>query len=148
MVVEAAVKYSLPIAGLLAMLKAESNLNPKAARYGTWPDVSFGYSQLTVQTAASYGIGDGSDTPINIANVREKLFDRKTAIDVGARHLSGCYAAADAAGWASRNISRDLAALVIYNAGWLPPLDSRWWITWTGNVTNYTAALKWVESLL
>ena len=82
LVQDTAAEYGIPVVGLLALLKAESDLNPTAERWGTWPDVSFGLGQTTVQLAASYGIGDG--TPASADAVRRALFDRATAVRLAA----------------------------------------------------------------
>ncbi|MCL5264153.1 MAG: lytic transglycosylase domain-containing protein [Chloroflexi bacterium] len=139
LVARAAEKYGIPVVGLLAMLKAESGLKRKAARYGTWPDISFGYSQLTVQTASGYGIGDGQNTAENIAAARNTLWDRETAIDVGAHHLSGCYGQAD---------GDTLQALIAYNSGQPQPEGNWYWQQWAGNIASYKAALKWAQEIL
>jgi hypothetical protein len=147
-VARAAEKYGIPIVGLLAMLKAESNLNRTAERWGVWPDISFGYSQLIVLTAAGYGFGDGSNTAENIAAVRDALFGRETAIDVGAHHLSGCYGQADQYDYGAMGLSHDLAALTIYNAGHLPLAGDPWWERWAGNIVNYAEALVWAATMV
>ena len=124
------------------MLQAESGLNPYAERYGVWPDVSFGYSQIIVATAAGYGVGDGSNTQANIAAVREALFDRATSIDLGARHLAGCWARAE--GYEPH----DLQALVAYNSGRPRLPDDPYWTEWAGNVRAYQSALEWARGVI
>ncbi len=77
-----AAEYGIPAVGLLALLKAESNLNPHAARQGIFPDWSYGLGQLTVGLAESYGIGDGTQAswPALVA----ALQDRHRAIALAA----------------------------------------------------------------
>lgn len=130
---------------LLAMLKAESGLKRTAAREGSWPDVSYGYSQLTVSTAEGYGIGNGEDTPSNRANVREVLFDRATSIDMGARHLSGCVLRAAEDGYVEDELL--LEALIAYNSGSTHPRGDWYWTSWPGNVRNYQFALEWAKEV-
>lgn len=130
--------YGLPPALLLAMLVAESGNpktgepNPYAERWGDWPDVSFGCVQMTVQTAAQYGIGRG--LPRDAMTVRQALFDRELAIDLGARHLRKKY---DLAGgdW--------LQSLIAYNAGIPHPEGDWYWVHWKANVVRYQESIKW-----
>jgi len=130
--------YGLPPALVLAMLVAESGNpetgkpNPYAERWGDWPDRSFGCAQMTVQTAALYGLGRG--TPSDTDTVRKALFDRELAIDLGARHLATCY---DLAG-------RDwLGALVCYNSGQVHPVGDWWWVQWRANIVRYQGSIAW-----
>lgn len=66
----------------LAGAIAESALNPDAARFGTWPDVSFGLFQQTVKYADE---GDHSASPENIALIRRLYSDPAHACDVAAK---------------------------------------------------------------
>lgn len=136
---DAASTYDVPLVGLLALLKAESGLNPHAERYGAWPDVSFGLGQQVVAYAP---FGDGSDSAENIAFVRDKLFDRATAIQIAAAHLKSDYATAKAAGDDSV-----LGGLVVYNCGHYPVLGGDYWTRYAGNVENYKMALAWAEQV-
>ncbi|MDA8186858.1 MAG: transglycosylase SLT domain-containing protein [Dehalococcoidales bacterium] len=169
LVSRAAEQRGIPIVGLLAMLKAESGLRRTAERWGDRSrdavehigdvdylrglladlrrrgiglDVSFGYSQLIVSTAGGYGIGDGSMSVDNVLAVREALFDRTMSIDVGARHLSGCYSQADGYD------EQDLQALLAYNSGSPQPQGNWYWQRWAGNIASYEAALQWARELL
>jgi hypothetical protein len=86
---EAADRYNLPPQVLLAQGIAESNLSETAARYGTWPDVSFGLWQQTVAYAPC---GDASASPGNVAYVRERFTtDIPYAADVAAKQLGYYY---------------------------------------------------------
>jgi hypothetical protein len=61
---QAAHFYHLKVAGLFAIIASECSLNvtsPTCDRYGTWPDWSHGSCQATVETAAEYGIGNGTE---------------------------------------------------------------------------------------
>lgn len=138
----AAKQYSVPISLLLGMLKAESGLNPKAARYGEWPDLSFGLCQLTVATAKSYGLGDGSFAAANILAVRDALFQRDIAIDVGARHLAGCYERA------ADYPERELQALIAYNSGSPQPEENWYWQKYQSHIASYRYALSWAKEIL
>ena len=146
---------------LLSLLIAESGLNPHAERFGTrtqeaqryiisgdwaglehiinltWPDISFGLSQLTVSTAASYGIGSGSKTAANCIAVRRVLFDRWTAISLGARHFARSIAAVVR----FQDPEPVLAALIHYNSGAYQPRGNWYWERWTGNIYTYRQAL-------
>ena len=89
-------------------------------------------AQMTVQTAALYGIGRG--IPADAQLVARALFDRELAIDLGARHLATCY---DRAG-------RDwLGALICYNSGQVHPEGDWWWNRYRGNITRYQGSIVW-----
>lgn len=124
------------------MLIAESGLNPEAARYGNWPDVSFGLSQITVATAAGYGIGDGTRSGENIAHVQARLFDRVASIAVGSQHLALCWHQARA------YEDRELQALICYNSGSPQPEGNWYWHHYPGNVANYRRALEKAAQML
>lgn len=128
---------------LLAMLIAESGLNPYAARYGTPPDVSFGYSQLIITTAAAYGIGDGSYTEENVERVRDTLFDRETSIRLGAAHLKWTY-------YVARLYpeERELQALICYNSGNVQERGNWYWQRYGSHVAAYQEALLRAEEML
>lgn len=121
---------------LLALCKAESGLNPTAAREGVWPDVSYGPGQICVATAASLGYGDGSNTAANRALVRDLLTNWAMGLDATARLLADCVRRADG-DW--------LGSLVCYNAGHIPPPGDPWWTRWAGNVASYQRALAWAK---
>ncbi len=127
------------------MLGAESGLNPFSRRYATWPDVSGGLSHLTIQTAAGYGIGDGSNTAENIEAVMEILCDRQRAIDLGGQHLAAAYrAVTDHLG-----SSTDLEALAYYNAGTYSFHTAYWEDPATRpNVDNYQGWLDRADEIL
>ena len=134
--VEAAANtHGVPAELLLALCQAESGLDPKASRYGEWPDVSFGLVQCTVQTAAGYGLGDGSNAPDNVANVRASLYSRPVALDIGARILAECLAETGG-DW--------LMALRRYNGGsW--GLTAEYAAAYPGNIATYQRALEWAR---
>jgi hypothetical protein len=73
---------------LLAVVMSESGINQFSQRLGYWPDVSFGYTQLIVQTLATYYSGcGGTDTALNRACARSYLFDGARSVDLGAHIL-------------------------------------------------------------
>jgi len=177
--VEAAAKtHHVPQVALPAVLQAESGLNPTAERWGDRTadavsqiddtvylnkliidldlrgldaDISFGMSQITVGTAAAYGIGNGIASVVNCLEARSLLFCRKTAINAGAQHLQKCYTVVDRCPldlWPQLSEDRDLAALVVYNAGHLPDPRNTWWTRWAGNVASYQRALEWAKGIL
>jgi hypothetical protein len=156
-------QYGIPAVALLAMLRAESGLDPHAQRWGRWPDISFGLCQITVQTAEHFGIGNGTNTLQNILAVRAALFDRATAIDVGARFLASCMKTAGRAPPAliarclenaigsARSRPVDvliMGGLVVYNYGSLPGPSDSYWMTWQANVKNYWDALMWAHEVM
>lgn len=125
------------------MLRAESELDPRAQRWGEWRDVSFGMAQTTVATAGGLGIGDGGNTAENIAFVREYLLDREHSIKAGADVLAWCWQQA-AGAWCGQ----DLGALVTYNSGWVREPASPYWATYAANVGRYQKARDWAGSIL
>jgi hypothetical protein len=148
------------------MLKAESELGPFAERYGLrtaeakralamqdWPtyqalileaasDLSFGMSQITVGTARGYSVGNGESTIANVLNVRQALFNRANAIDLGARHLAGCWARAE--GYADRS----LQAVLAYNSGSPQPEGNWYWVKYAGTIRRYQQCLQWAHGIV
>lgn len=135
----AAERENVPLVVLLAMLWAESNLTRTALRQGIWPDWSAGMSQITVQTAARYGLGDG--TPASWGLVQEALFDRETSINLGARHLAQCWRQAERWG------ERELQALLAFNSG-TPQTPGNWyWEHYASHIARYQQALTWAQRI-
>jgi soluble lytic murein transglycosylase-like protein len=148
MVQDAAKEYNISQVVLLAMLKAESGLNPNAIRRGVWPDISSGFSQICVATAGGYGIGDGSDSQENIESTLAALCDRATAIDLGARHLSMCL---DSVNEQMPGLSQDeweLQGLLTYNSGGTQPRGNWYWSRYADNVSNYLGCLAWARGIV
>ena len=104
-------------------------------------DLSFGLCQMSVPTAGLYGIGDGRNTPANIARVRALLAGPAVALDVGAWRLSGCVDAA--------TLTTDpmLQALICYNSGSIQPEGNAWWLRWAENVRRYRDAIAWARNV-
>ena len=85
----AAARFGLPPRVLVAQAIAESDLHEQAARFGQWPDVSFGLWQQTVAFAP---FGDQSDRPDNIQGCRDRLCsDVVFAANVAAEQLARFY---------------------------------------------------------
>lgn len=137
-----AFNYGIDPVFLLGMVHAESALNPYAARYGRWPDVSFGYVQMTVLTAGGWGIGDGSNTEENIALVRDYLFDRDRALDIGAHYLANLLANAPKG---IPTTERWIWCLARYNGGPNAEYDW-WWQKYASHIAAYRRSLAWAES--
>jgi hypothetical protein len=144
---DASTRYDIPAFVLAALCKAESGLNPAAAREGVWPDVSYGLSQMTVATAAGYDIGDGSDSSANRAVVKALLLDRRTSINLGARHYAGNVAFVRARHPGESGDALWLNALRVYNGGGGALDNPDWERRWGGNVANYRAALEWAHEV-
>ena len=153
-----------PIA-LLALVKAESGLNPYAERYGTrtqeflqrllWYkrgdhsqaqelqailddvgyDISFGLGQ---QIIAYHYAGDHTTTLENVLAVRKQVFDNpaENLEDAAIRLARGKVRSFDNT-W--------LGAMVVYNAGSDKRNDDEWFARWKGNVASYQAELDWAE---
>jgi hypothetical protein len=105
------------IQGLCGLIDAECKFNTHACRYGEWPDVSAGYSQMTVSTAAGYGLGDGSAAPANVEYVMGALQDRETGISLAARHYQMCLGVVDGMQPRPTGDERLIMALRYYNGG-------------------------------
>lgn len=161
---------------LLACIEAESSLVPYAERWGDrtrdarfalhdpvklgqiiadlearglGADLSFGYGQMTVQTAAGYQLGDGSNRVENVLHVRQALFNRELSVNVTAAHLHLCQRSVEQKpDHPVVRADKALASLVRYNAGWLPPPDSDWWRVWSQNVARFKKALRWARGLV
>jgi hypothetical protein len=80
-----ALQYGEAPVEILGGVIAESALNPDAARYGVWPDVSFGLLQQTVKFADE---GDHSDSAVNIDLIRRLYSDPVHALDVGIKKFA------------------------------------------------------------
>lgn len=165
-------RHGVPARGLLACLKAESNLNPSAARWGDrtfeaeanldnpdrllalvadlelrglGTDLSFGMGQLTVGTARGYGIGDGSNDLANIFAVRTALFDRGRAIDLAAQHLAGCQAAAQTDYPDAAGDDLIILTLRAYNGGAGYGLTEDYAKHFVAHIASYERALSWAN---
>lgn len=152
----AAKQCGLDAVHLLALLIAESGLNPHAERWGRetqaaktalanedWPllmaiigragaDISFGYSQRIVQF---HDYGDRSHSLNNVLAVRSHVFANPAA-DINAA------AARLAAGIARSLDGSILGGMVVYNAGSDRRNDPAWLRLWAGNVASYERALE------
>lgn len=146
MLKSAADAASIPLELALACAIAESSLNPKATRTGAWPDISFGYGQ---QIVLYHYLGDHSNTPSNIAAVREGVFaDPQRNIDDMCLRLASDLQRVQNVDLGPVDGDPLLAALVVYNAGSFHPAGDPWWGTWAGNVRNYRGALARAREML
>lgn len=169
----AAEMYGVPLVALVAMPEAESSYYPFAERWGDrtndvrrmlhnraelaaliedlerrglGADISFGYAQIIVSTAAVYGIGDGTNSVSNVLHVRERLFDRRLSIEIGARHLAAQYPKVPT----ELRGEWSLQALIAYNSGSPQPRGNWYWRhpVYKNNPLAYQRALKWAEQLV
>ncbi len=160
-IIAAATKHNLDPIALLALIKAESGLNQKAERWGSftgnaqnaielgntdmlqsiidhvWPDISFSYSQRIV---LYHDQGDHMPTVENCLAVRDYVFTHPDE-DLGA-----------AADRLARAILRSsdgsvLGGMCVYNAGSDYRDDPVWVKRWGGNVASYQSAITWAEAL-
>ncbi len=138
MLERAATEAGIPLKLLLAGVIAESGLNPHAERYGVWPDVSFGYSQIIVM---SHWAGNHLNTPENIEAVRQAVFaDPQCDLSEMATRLAGCLETARQSNLEKIGGDELLGALIVYNAGhW--PTEGWWWSRWGSNVDSYEVGL-------
>ena len=159
-VMAAAVQARVDEYELLALLYAESGLNPYAERWGTWttaakenieqgdrdnllyvinqvwPDISFGYSQRIV---LFHTLGDRNPTVENCLQVRSEVFADPVADMQAAAHRYWAYLRHETCDGTA------LSAMIVYNAGSDRRSDPDWNRMWSGNVANYQAALNWAE---
>ena len=146
MIEQYADQYSIPLVGLLALGQAESGWRRTAERWGIWPDVSFGSTQITVRLAAAYGIGDGTEASALV--VRDALFDRETAIRLGADYYAQGLARAAAMFSGLEGDALLLQGLIAYNSGSPQPEGNWYWQDWSGNIASYRAALVWAHGIV
>jgi len=163
MLLAAIVGTGVPVDTLYAGMIAESELEPRAERWGrqtetalsyiqaddmqalqwlldsVWPDVSFGYSQRIVKY---HWAGDKTQTVKNVMAVRQAVFDDpEKDLRQMALHLDWCRTQTEKRPLDRVNGDRELGALVCYNAGHYPSLHSNWWTTYGAHVSRYQAAL-------
>lgn len=131
--------------GLLALLWAESNLNPWAVRQAVWPDWSAGMAQISCQLGPLFDVGDG--TPSSWPAFKAAMLDRATSIDCGARYYASKLADLRAAHPDLGGDTLMLAGLIRYNGGPWPIED---WYTrlYPSNLARYEQGLEWASSLL
>lgn len=146
LVQDTAAEYGIPAVGLLALLKAESGLNPNATRKGVWPDWSVGLGQCTVQLARSYGIGDG--TPSSWPAVVAALCDRAKSIRVAADYYRFCLHNAEGDDPSLSGDAYLLGGMYAYNAGHYPPPGDSYYTAWASNVASYKVALAWAHGVI
>jgi hypothetical protein len=133
----AANEAGIPMELLLATAIAESGLNSHAARYGVWPDVSFGLMQRIV---LFHYWGNGSNTWENIQAVKDYvLANPEEDLLQGAIKLRSCL---DRAG------GDVLQALIAYNSGSVQPEGNWYWERYAGNIAGYRAALEKAKEML
>lgn len=141
-----AAQAGIPLALLVGCGIAESGLNTTAARYGVWPDVSFGISQTIV---LYHYYGNHTNTTSNITAVRDYVFAHPDVdIDHMAQHLAGCLVTIR-----GRDLSRvggdaNLAACVVYNFGSYPDTNNGYWTTWAANMNRYRNALTQAATMI
>jgi hypothetical protein len=136
----------IPLELALACAIAESGLNPKAARYGAWPDISFGYGQ---QIVLYHYLGDHTNTPENISAVRDAVFaDPQRNLNDMCQRLASDLQRVQGVDLSPVGGDQLLAALTVYNAGSWHKAGDPWWQAWAGNVRNYTGALARARDML
>ena len=141
---QAAMDADLPLVLLLTVAKAESNFDPNAFRNGVWPDVSCGGFQQSVAYGLADNIGNGSNTPANIALCRQELADWTVATNVATRNLKPRYLSAQFAQFSGDDLI--LATCSSYNSGSVQPFGNWWWQS--PQFHNYRAALTWAQGVL
>ena len=156
----AAERHGLDPIHLLALLHAESGLNPRAERWGAYTptakaaiaredwtqlawvivqagfDISFGYSQYIVPY---HYAGDRTRTVDNCLAVRQHVFNHpEEDIDQAAAKFVSCFAHPSCDG-------TPLSAMVVYNAGSDRRDSTTWMYYWRANVESYQRSLEWAE---
>lgn len=138
----------IPLVGLVALIHAESGFDPTAVRRGAWPDVSAGYSQMTVQTAAGYGLGDGTDDPTNVEAVLGALQGRETGIRLAARHFAMCLSVARQRFPSASGDELLLLGMRAYNGGTDYGLTDDYAVKYAANLASYGRALELAHMVL
>ena len=140
---EVADRYAFPPRVLVATGIAESALSAQSERRGTWPDISAGPWHQAVAWAAGYGLGNGSNTPENIAAVFAVLkTDLARAADIAGQQLGRWWTQEQDGprtlgryNWPAHglignpnrpNIERAWAASAAYVGGTEAPMPDRW----------------------
>jgi hypothetical protein len=127
--------------GLIALIHAESGFDPHAVRRGAWPDVSAGYSQMTVQTAAGYGVGNGSADAANVESVLAALQDRETGIRLAAANYATCLGVVDRQFPGVSGDERLILGMRAYNGGAAYGLTDDYATKFASHIASYRAAL-------
>jgi len=138
----------LELAGLIGLIHAESAFNPFAVRRGVWPDVSGGFSQMTIQTAAGYGLGDGSATPANVDPVLDALCDRETGIRLASEHYAMCLGVVDAQMSRLEGDERLVMGLRAYNGGTAYGLTPEYASAYPSHIAAYEQAVALAHQVL
>lgn len=166
----AAEAAGIPARLVLACAIAESELNPRAERWGrrtdearaaiaagnrtalngivgrAWPDISFGYGQRIVKY---HYVGDGSRTLENVLSVRQYVFDHPEE-DLAKMASFLAQKLAQAAGGDLGPCGGDvlLGALVAYNCGHYPKPGERYWLERSTTVARYRDGLERAKAAL
>jgi hypothetical protein len=144
-------RYGIWPVYVLAVVMAESGGNQYAARWGVWPDVSFGLMQVTTSTLTGYYSGCGYDNYC----AQRYLNDANTSVYLGARILSD-YKAMTGVGypalWECYNAGPGSCNSPYY-AGFLPPpkkkhFPAKKWRAFTHKVPYRVGGKFRVEALL
>ncbi len=144
---------------VLALIIAESSLNPRSERWGSrtaeavqrlkkgasvqdiiddvWPDISFGYCQRIVKYHWS---GDGAKSEANVLRVREEVFGHpERDILEAASKFAGCLQLAG---------GDILEGLCVYNFGHVPKPQERQTSDFINNSASYKLALARAREIL
>jgi hypothetical protein len=168
---QGALDGAMPLRLPLGCSYAESKLNERAERFGTttpqaqaaiaagdttklqalisaaWADVSFGIGQRVV---LYHYAGNRSPGYPNVLAVRAQVFNNPVR-DIqeqcvwNASHYRQVAILTDEE-LAPVDGDRELAALVIYNAGHWPGPNDSYWTTHAANVDNYRRGLAWADA--
>ena len=143
----AATKHAVPLLGLVALGRAESDWTRDDSRRGPWPDWSESYGQITIGLARSYGIGDG--TPASAQLVHDALMDRERSIDIMADYYAISIRHALELDPYLEGDEIALGGMCCYNGG-LPRGSNWYWEDprYAGNIQRYEEALSWAHSLI
>jgi hypothetical protein len=121
---------------------------PERGKEGPLAGCERGFSQITVATAAGYGVGNGENSEWNIQATLAALCDRATAIDLGARHLANCLDYVDEILPGLGAEQRELQGLITYNSGG-PQVEGNWyWHQYMQNIENYIGCLAWAREIV
>lgn len=108
-------------------------------------DISFGYGQITVGLARSYGLGDG--TFGTVLATREALFDRERNLHITAHFYARCLENAKDSDPYLDGDDLLLQGLIIYNSGRYHPEGDWYWEKYASHIANYQRSLERAHNL-
>jgi hypothetical protein len=164
LIVAASASAGIPPALLLGCISAESDLDPRAERWGTvtqqakaaiaaqdhhalkaligqaWTDISFGLAQRIVKF---HYFGDQQATVENVVAVRQYVFDhRDRDLSEAAAYLKADLALARHGDLSLCHDDELLGACIVYNCGHFPSSNESYWSQRASTIARYRTKLE------